>query len=79
MFELFLKHPRSVGETYAEHLQVALSFGARMIVGGLACVVHAFVPALFERTASRTIANLYGRMVANRRVAKGGFELDYAI
>jgi hypothetical protein len=78
MFDFFVKHPRSVGETYVEHMAAALSFGLTMIAAGLACVVHAFVPALFERTASRAIVDLYGRMVTNRRrVSK--FDVDYAI
>lgn len=79
MLDLFLKHPRSVGETYVEHMVAALSFGVTMIAAGIACVVHAFVPALFERTGSRTITELYGRMVTNRRRKPGGYELDYAI
>jgi hypothetical protein len=79
MLDFFLKHPRSVGETYIEHMAAALSFGVAMIVAGLACVVHAFLPAFFERTGSRAIAELYGRMVINRRRKPGSYELDYAI
>lgn len=65
--ELFIDHPKSVDETYGEHLLVALSFGTTMIVAGLACVVHALVPGLFIRTGSETIARLHDRMVTNRR------------
>jgi hypothetical protein len=79
MLDFFVKHPRSVGETYVEHMTVALSFGLAMVAAGLACIVHAFVPALFERTGSRAIADLYGRMVTNRRRKPGRDELDYAI
>lgn len=78
MFEFFLKHPRSVGETYLEHLVVAASFGLMMMAGGLACLVHAIVPAAFEHTASRMISALNTRMVTNRR-RRGNVELDYAI
>ena len=59
---LFLSHPRSVGESYPEHAATALSFGTRMIAGGLACLVHAVFPTLFTRTASNTVKTLYGRM-----------------
>lgn len=79
MLDFFLKHPRSVGETYVEHMAAALSFGVAMIVAGLACVVHAFLPPLFERTASRAIAELYHSLVTNRRRKPGSHELDYAI
>jgi hypothetical protein len=78
MFEFFVKHPRSVGETYLEHLVVAASFGLMMIAGGLACLVHAIVPAAFEHTASRMISALNTRMVTNRR-RRGNVDLDYAI
>jgi hypothetical protein len=63
---LFTEHPASVHETYGEHMVVAGGFGVRMIVGGLACLVHALLPFLFERTASRVIAALNERMVTNR-------------
>lgn len=64
---LLFKHPRSVGESYGEHLLVAGSFGVSMVGAGLACLVHAIVPCLFERTGSKTIEHLHGRMIRNRR------------
>ena len=77
MYELFLKHPHSIGETYLQHMSAALSFGITMIVAGIACIVHAIVPALFERTASQAVALLYARMTNRRRLAV--VEIDYAI
>ena len=62
----FIQHPRSVGETYAEHLVMAGGFGASMIGAGLACLIHALIPGLFEKTGSAVIARLHDRMVANR-------------
>jgi hypothetical protein len=59
---IFLRHPRSVGESYVEHAGVAFGFGMRMIAGGLACMVHGIVPSLFTRTGSNTVKSLYGRM-----------------
>lgn len=64
---LFFEHPRSVGENYVEHLHTASGFGATMIVAGLACMVHAAVPALFEKTGSAAIERLHDRMIRNRR------------
>ena len=64
---LFTDHPASVGETYGEHLQVAGSFGLRMILGGIACLLHGLLPFLFTRTGSNTIARLHERMVISRR------------
>jgi hypothetical protein len=63
----FTEHPAAVGETYVEHLGVAGGFGVRMILGGLACLVHGLLPFLFTTTGSRTIAALHERMVVSRR------------
>jgi hypothetical protein len=64
---LFRAHPRSVGESYAEHMAVAAGFGARLLRASLACFLHALVPALCERTGSTAIRELHDRMVVNRR------------
>ncbi len=64
--KLFTEHPRAVGETYLEHMGMAGGFGARMILGGLACLVHGLLPFLFTKTGSRAITELHGRMVTNR-------------
>jgi hypothetical protein len=69
----FVAHPSSVGESYGEHFGVAGRFGVKLVAGGLACVVHAVLPNLFERTGSNTVKGLYSEMVArqpgNRRPA----------
>jgi hypothetical protein len=65
----FTEHPASVGETYTEHLAHAGCFGLRMIGAGIACLVHAVLPFLFERTGSVAIAELNDRMIVNRRAA----------
>jgi len=63
---LFLAHPRAVGESYREHAATAAGFGMAMVVGGLACLVHAVVPALFVHTASDTVKRLYARMLTRQ-------------
>ena len=63
----FTEHPASVDETYAEHMGVAFGFALRMFLGSLACLVHAFLPFLFVKTGSETIAELHERMVTHRR------------
>jgi len=70
---LFLDHPESVGESFTEHFGVASSFGLTMIAAGCASLVHAFVPALFETTGSRTVARLHQRIV-DMRAAKAADE-----
>lgn len=69
MKRLFTEHPASVGESYTEHMAMAGGFGGRMILAGLACLVHAVLPFLFVRTGSAAVAELHDRMVANRSSA----------
>ena len=71
MNRLFNEHPNSVGESYSEHMGVAFGFGFRMVLVGLACLVHGVLPFLFVKTGSRTINVLHDRMVA-QRVRKPG-------
>ena len=52
MKNIFTSHPQSVGETYLEHFKFASAFGMNMIVGGLACLIHAIFPFLFKKTGS---------------------------
>ena len=69
----FTEHPAAVGESYAEHLAVAGSFGARLLLAGLACLVHGLLPFLFTRTGSRAVAQLHHEMTTHRvrRAAPG--------
>jgi hypothetical protein len=66
MIRLFTDHPRSVGETYPEHLRFACRFGFRMVTGGVACFMHGFLPFLFQTTGSRTVLGLHERMTRLR-------------
>jgi len=54
----FTSHPASVGETYGEHCVFAFGFGARMMVGGVAAMLHAVFPFLCVTTGSRTLDEL---------------------
>lgn len=63
---LFLEHPASVNESYLEHLATAWSFAARMIAGGLACLIHGLIPGWFVRTGSDQVRCLHDRMVVGR-------------
>jgi hypothetical protein len=58
----FTAHPASVGESYIQHGRFALGFGLRMLLGGLAAIVHAAFPFLFVTTASRVLDQLNARL-----------------
>ena len=64
---LFTDHPATVNETYGQHFVSAMSFGFRMIWGGLVCIAHAFVPGFACSKGSEIIGELHDRMIANRR------------
>jgi hypothetical protein len=58
-------HLTEANESYFEHLCFALTVAMLAIGAGLACLLHAFVPALCQRTCSRTVAVLQ-RLFADR-------------
>ncbi len=66
---LFVVHPRSVNEDYLAHAGVALRLALLLFRAGLAALVHAFVPAFFETSASSTIKRLHEEMVERSRHA----------
>lgn len=74
---LFTEHPDSVGESYFEHMHVALSFAGPLLVAGLAALVHAFLPFLCVTTASATVKRLYARMT--NRVPKAPVSRAHAM
>lgn len=68
----FTRHPHEVGESYGAHFANASAFGLRMLLGGMAALVHAFFPFLFVQTGSRTMDKLHKRMT--RRSDKVNWE-----
>ncbi|VVE43486.1 capsule biosynthesis protein [Pandoraea morbifera] len=64
--KIFTQHPASVGENYFQHMGSALSFALPLLGAFLACLVHALLPFLFEKTGSRLIVRLHERMVTHR-------------
>ena len=62
VLSVFTDHPNSAGETYSEHLGIAMRFGARLFCAGCAAIVHAVIPALFQTTASRMVEAMHADM-----------------
>lgn len=75
---LLFAHPRRVGESYMEHFQIAGRFGRAMIAGGIKCLMHACLPAVFERSASDCVAKLHGELTRRRAASADSFP-DYVI
>lgn len=59
--KIFIAHPHSVDETYFQHARFASGFAIKLLVAGFCATVHAIIPCLFEKTASRMIAEMYTR------------------
>lgn len=57
--KLFFNHPASVDESYGEHALFAFGFSMKLFAAAFAALVHAFIPCLFEKTASTIIRSLY--------------------
>ena len=72
-------HLAAVGESYFEHLRFALTVGAMLIAAGLACSLHAFVPAWCTGTASRTIRQLNALLSDRTLLARTAREAGNAI
>lgn len=58
---VFLDHPKSVDETYLEHMAFAGKFSGKLFLAAGAAAVHAVIPCLFEKTASKMIADMYAK------------------
>ena len=59
--KLFIDHPASVDETYLGHMAFAAWFAGKLLLAATAAIVHAFLPFLFETTASRIVRELAER------------------
>jgi hypothetical protein len=63
---IFSEHPRSLGMSWASHAVGAVGISVRLIGAGVACLIHAIVPAWFTETAGRTVTNMYEHMNARK-------------
>ncbi len=59
--KLFLTHPKSVDESYVEHMAFAGRFSGKLFLAAGAALVHAILPFACEKTASRMIAEMYAK------------------
>jgi len=65
MFSVYKKssaHLCAVNESYARHFCFAMRFFARLLTAAAIVLIHALVPALFEKTGSRMIGRLYAEL-----------------
>lgn len=65
----FTEHPHSAGETYTEHMRVALGFSRQLFGASLAALTHALLPMLHKTTASDRIRCLHRFIETDERDA----------
>ena len=70
----FNAHLEQVEESYLQHMRHALSFAFNLGVASVVCLVHAFLPFLFEKQGSAIVRRMHDRMVVNRQNLKGSKE-----
>lgn len=63
---LFVEHPRTVNESYGEHMGAAFSVGGRLFAAALKCFVHGLVPGLCKTAGSDAILKLHGEISPRR-------------
>ena len=64
--DLFVRHPRELGMSWAVHGRGAVLIGFRLITAGAACFIHAIVPGWFTETAGRAVRSLNHEMTSRR-------------
>ena len=60
-------HLAEIGESYRGHLRAALEIAVLLGRAGFACALHALIPGLCTRTASRCLAQV--ELILQRRDA----------
>ena len=58
MSNLFIKHPKSAGETYLQHFFKALNFSGLLLSLSFKALVHSVSPFIYESAVSSRIKRL---------------------
>lgn len=67
MKNCFTEHPHAMNETYWQHAWFSLKSAGRLLIAGVAAIVHAIFPFLFVYTASKLVAKMAGDYCKNER------------
>ena len=67
MRNLFTEHPKTVNETYLQHMWCALKFSFKLECLAFCAFIHAIFPFLCETTASDGIKELNDCMESRRK------------
>lgn len=65
MWRLYKKsclHLYAVNESYLKHFCFAMKFFLKLFAASCVVIVHAFIPAFFERTGSNMVKRLHAEL-----------------
>ena len=66
MANIFTKHPKEVGETYFQHLWVALKYSFKLLLLFIITFIHSIFPFIFKTTVSAKIIEM-AEQLKNRK------------
>jgi len=58
MANIFTKHPKEVGETYFQHLWIALKYSFKLLLLFVITFIHSIFPFIFKTTMSAKIIEM---------------------
>ena len=58
MANIFTKHPKEVGETYFQHLWIALKYSFKLLLLFVITFIHSLFPFIFLTTTSAKIIEM---------------------
>ena len=59
---MFIEHPKSVDETYFEHLRFASSFALGLFIAGSAAIIHAIYLAYVRKPQAIKLRNFIAKL-----------------
>jgi len=66
MANIFTKHPKEVGETYFQHLWIALKYSFKLLLLFIISFIHSIFPFIFKTTVSAKIIEM-AEQLKNRK------------
>ncbi len=63
MKNIFTEHPKSVNETYFQHLIFAFGIGLSLLLWGSIALVHGLLPFAFKTYVSDRIKELHSKII----------------
>jgi len=66
MANIFTEHPKEVGETYFQHLWVALKYSFKLLLLFIIAFIHSIFPFIFKTTTSAKIIEM-AEQLKNRK------------